>query len=88
MRHEERIGAGVFALRLPKSTRFTAVEFAKTEGLSLNQFIALAVAEKIVRMELVEQQSHEDSALMKKIETQLNSNAMPLSLQLAHESET
>lgn len=42
----------VFALRLPKSTRLQASEIAKREGLSLNQFITLAVAEKLTRMEL------------------------------------
>jgi hypothetical protein len=44
-------GAASFALRLPKSTRNSAAEIAKTEGLSLNQFIVLALTEKIVRME-------------------------------------
>jgi predicted HicB family RNase H-like nuclease len=43
--------ATVFPLRLPQSTRRMAVDIAIAEGLSLNQFIALAVAEKIVRME-------------------------------------
>lgn len=41
----------VFPLRLPRSTRQEATEIAKREGLSLNQFITLAVAEKIVRIE-------------------------------------
>jgi hypothetical protein len=41
----------VFPLRLPVSTRITAHDLAAREGLSLNQFIALAVAEKIVRLE-------------------------------------
>jgi len=40
-----------FPLRLPKTTRIQAVEIASREGVSLNQFIALAVAEKIARME-------------------------------------
>jgi hypothetical protein len=40
----------VFPLRLPNSTRNQAVEFASTEGISLNQFITLAVAEKIERL--------------------------------------
>lgn len=47
----ELIFPAVFALRLPKSTRRQANELAKQEGLSLNQFITLAVAEKIVRLE-------------------------------------
>ena len=45
------IRTGTFALRLPKSTRFQASNFAKREGVSLNQFIVLAVGEKIIRME-------------------------------------
>jgi len=40
-----------FLLRLPLSTRERAAELAHEEGTSLNHFIALAVAEKISRME-------------------------------------
>ena len=40
-----------FPLRLPFSTRREAIEIAQREGLSLNQFISLAVAEKITRLE-------------------------------------
>jgi hypothetical protein len=40
----------VFALRLPLSTRIQAAENAEREGVSLNQFVALAVAEKIARL--------------------------------------
>ncbi len=40
-----------FALRLPKSVSDTAKKIAAQEGVSLNQFISLAVAEKIVRVE-------------------------------------
>jgi hypothetical protein len=43
-----------FPLRLPRSTRIEAGEIAAREGISLNQFIALAVAEKIARMELMQ----------------------------------
>lgn len=42
-----------FPLRLPRSTRERAIEVAQKEGLSLNQFITLAVTEKIVRLELM-----------------------------------
>ena len=42
-----------FALRLPRSTRFQANEIAKAEGISLNQFITLAVAEKITRLQAI-----------------------------------
>jgi hypothetical protein len=40
-----------FPLRLPLTMRREANELAHREGLSLNHFISLAVAEKIVRME-------------------------------------
>jgi len=42
-----------FALRLPRSTRIEAVRIAKHEKISLNHFVALAVAEKIARLELL-----------------------------------
>lgn len=42
--------ANVFPLRLPVSMRISADDLAEHEGVSLNQFIAMAVAEKIVRM--------------------------------------
>lgn len=53
----EFIFPAVFALRLPRSTRRQAHEMAKQEGLSVNQFITLAVAEKIVRLEAREFES-------------------------------
>jgi hypothetical protein len=40
-----------FLLRLPKSVSDTAKQIASQEGVSLNQFISLAVAEKIIRVE-------------------------------------
>ena len=36
-----------YPLRLPKSVKAAAEQLAKTEGVSLNQFIATAVAEKL-----------------------------------------
>lgn len=42
----------VFPLRLPLSTRIQAAEIAEREGISLNQFITVAIAEKITRLEL------------------------------------
>lgn len=42
---------GSFPLRLPHSMRKQANDLAHREGLSLNQFINLAVAEKITRLE-------------------------------------
>jgi hypothetical protein len=44
-----------FPLRLPNSIRINAEEFADREGVSLNQFIALAIVEKITRLEHVSQ---------------------------------
>ena len=40
-----------FPLRLSPSTRQQANEYAKQEGISLNHFISLAVAEKVSRLE-------------------------------------
>jgi hypothetical protein len=40
-----------FPLRLSPSVRQQATELARMEGISLNHFISLAVAEKISRME-------------------------------------
>lgn len=36
-----------YPLKLPKSIKTAAAELARQEGVSLNQFIAVAVAEKI-----------------------------------------
>ena len=47
-----KAGPGTFELRLPESARQRAMQLAQFEGLSLNQFISLAVTEKIVRMGL------------------------------------
>ena len=41
----------VFPLRLPTTTRMQANELASLDGVSLNQFITLAVAEKITRLQ-------------------------------------
>ena len=40
-----------FPLRLALSLRESATFFANREGISLNQFISLAVAEKVSRLE-------------------------------------
>jgi hypothetical protein len=42
-----------FPLRLCPSMRQVANDLAHVDGISLNQFISLAVAEKIIRMEQV-----------------------------------
>ena len=41
----------VFPLRLPTTTRMQANELASLDGVSLNQFITIAVAEKISRLQ-------------------------------------
>jgi hypothetical protein len=48
---KENARLGSFPLRLPHSMRRQANDLAHREGLSLNQFISLAVAEKITRLE-------------------------------------
>jgi hypothetical protein len=40
-----------FPLRLPKTTRVQADRLAERQGVSLNEFIRVAVAEKISRLE-------------------------------------
>ncbi|HTB96591.1 MAG TPA: hypothetical protein VK716_06260 [Terracidiphilus sp.] len=51
MDNKENKRPGCFPLRLPLSMRMQANDLAHREGLSLNQFISLAVAEKITRLE-------------------------------------
>jgi hypothetical protein len=46
--------AGVYSLRLPASVMRLAKETAEREGVSLNQFIASAVAEKLSAMRAVD----------------------------------
>jgi hypothetical protein len=48
---KKNIRPATFPLRLPMTMRHQANDLAQREGLSLNHFISLAVAEKIVRME-------------------------------------
>jgi hypothetical protein len=43
----------VFCLRLPYLERQKALEIAMREGISLNHFISLSVAEKIARLEVL-----------------------------------
>lgn len=47
----EKRAANSFPLRLPPTMRRQIDHLAKREGVSLNQFISLAVAEKVTRME-------------------------------------
>lgn len=39
-----------FPLRLPLSMRLEIDDFARSEGISLNQFVSLAIAEKLTRL--------------------------------------
>jgi len=48
---EKNQRVSTFPLRLPRSTRMLANDLAAREGLSLNHFISMAVAEKIARLE-------------------------------------
>ena len=44
----------VFPLRLPVSLKAAIVEISREEGTSINQFVAMAVAEKISAMKTAE----------------------------------
>lgn len=46
-----RKGLNSFPLRMTPTMRHQVDYLAKREGISLNQFISLAVAEKVTRME-------------------------------------
>ena len=45
------MGKSTYLLKLPTSVKTAAARLAKAEGVSLNQFIAAAVAEKVGVME-------------------------------------
>ena len=47
----QKKGSSSFPLRLTSTMRQQIDQLAKREGVSLNQFISLAVAEKVMRME-------------------------------------
>ena len=49
----------VYRLRLPASIKAAAVRLAKADGVSLNQFIAVAVADKVGVLETAEQLLHQ-----------------------------
>lgn len=42
-----------YPLRLPKSVKAAAEALAREEGISMNQFVSMAVAEKLVAMKTV-----------------------------------
>jgi hypothetical protein len=45
---------GALSLRLPKSLHEQVKELAREEGISMNQFVLLAVAEKVASISTVE----------------------------------
>jgi hypothetical protein len=57
---DARKPAKTFPLRLPISMKTEAVGAASEEGISLNQFINIAIAEKIVRIENSLQKKQDD----------------------------
>ena len=46
--------ASVYPLRLPASLKAAVAEISREEGTSINQFVAMAVAEKISAMKTAE----------------------------------
>ena len=51
MQSEPKAPLTIFPLRLPRSTRMEAAAIAEREGMSLNEFIALALSEKFELLE-------------------------------------
>jgi predicted HicB family RNase H-like nuclease len=51
MKSEKQPHAKLFPLRLPRSLRAAAQLMAERDGISLNYFISLAIAEKVERVE-------------------------------------
>jgi len=45
------VQAGTYALRLPTSVKEAVSQEAKRDGISMNQFIMLAVAERLTKIE-------------------------------------
>ena len=66
---KENARPGSFPLRLPHSMRRQANDLARREGLSLNQFISLAVAEKITRLEQTTWLEHRSPAENGRVDT-------------------
>lgn len=63
--------ASTYPLRLPKSVKAEAEKLAREEGISMNQFVATAVAEKLSAMRTVEffaqRRSRADLAAFRKL---------------------
>lgn len=60
----ERQKTRAFLLRLCPSLRDEAVLLAKSEGISLNHFISIALAERMVRLETSQAAARERKALL------------------------
>jgi hypothetical protein len=60
-----------YPLRLPKSVKAAAEKLAREEGISMNQFVATAVAEKLAAMQtasfFAERRQRADLAVFRKL---------------------
>ncbi|MEI6547641.1 MAG: YlcI/YnfO family protein [Burkholderiales bacterium] len=60
-----------YPLRLPKSIKAAAEKLAREEGVSMNQFVATAVAEKLAAMQtatfFIERRQRADLATFRKL---------------------
>ncbi|MBF0373484.1 MAG: toxin-antitoxin system HicB family antitoxin [Alphaproteobacteria bacterium] len=65
--------SSTYALRLPRSIKAAVEKIAKEEGISLNQFVATAVAEKLSAMKtatfFAERRERADMAAFRRILT-------------------
>ncbi|MCX7201967.1 MAG: pilus assembly protein HicB [Burkholderiales bacterium] len=63
--------SSTYPLRLPKSIKTAAEKLARDEGISMNQFVATAVAEKLAAMQtasfFAERRSRADLAAFRKL---------------------
>jgi hypothetical protein len=63
--------SSTYPLRLPKSVKAAAEKLAREEGISMNQFVATAVAEKLIAMQtatfFAERRNRADLAAFRKL---------------------
>jgi hypothetical protein len=63
--------SSTYPLRLPKSIKSAAEKLARDEGISMNQFVATAVAEKLAAMQtasfFAERRGRADLAVFRKL---------------------
>src|ERR1700691_2729918 len=64
---QKKVAVSKFPLRLMPSVRRVAENFSQKEGVSLNQFINVAVAEKLAHLQHEEWQGHRQNATSKSI---------------------